>query len=252
MMFEHPGQVRIGQLLELWKDAFGEHQGFWEMFLETAFQQDHCRCLILDEQVAASLCWLDCSWEGKPVAYIYAVVTHPAYRNRGLCRRLLEEVHNLLKARGYTAAMLVPAQEELRKMYGKMGYVNCGGVTEFACTAGEPAMPLRAIGPAEYAVLRRKFLPVGSVLQEGRNLDFLAAQAQFFAGPEVLLAAYWEDGVLHGMELLGNREAAPGILKTLECQTGHFRCPGREMPFAMFFPLTETAAMPDYFGFAFD
>ena len=54
------------------------------------------------------------------------------------------------------------------------------------------------------------------------------------------------------MELLGNREAAPGILKTLGCIRGKFRTPGEEMPFAMFLPLKEDAPVPSYLGHAFD
>ena len=251
-MFEHPVSGRVDQLLPLWKEAFGDHQGFWEMFLDTAFRPDHCGCLLKEDKIGASLCWLDCSWEGKKIAYIYAVVTHPDFRGQGLCRRLLNQVHRRLKDSGYAAAMLVPAEEALRQMYEKMGYVNCTGVSEFSCPPGETSFPLHAIGPEEYAQLRRQLLPRGSVLQEGENLSFLAEQAQFFAGPETLLAAYWDDGVLHALELLGNRNAAPGIVKTLDCREGRFRGPGEERPFAMIHPLTSLEEYPKYFGFAFD
>ena len=37
MTFEHPGKEHIPQLLNLWKVVFGEYDGFWELFLETAF-----------------------------------------------------------------------------------------------------------------------------------------------------------------------------------------------------------------------
>lgn len=252
MIFDHPTHGQLPQLLALWKEAFGEHNGFWELFLETAFLPDHCRCIVADGQIAASLCWMDCTCQGQPMAYVYAVVTHPVFRGRGLCRKLLEEVHGLLKTSGYAAALLVPDGDTLRQMYRKLGYADATCVSEFTVAAGASPVPLQAIGPELYGRLRREFLPEGSVQQEGRGMDFLARQAQFYLGPQVLLAAYWEDGVLYGMELLGDKTKAPGIVTALDCKKGHFRTPGPDTPFAMAYPLTQDAKMPRYFGFAFD
>ena len=252
MTFDRPARSQTGQLLTLWKDAFGEYGGFWELFLETAFDAARCRCLTESGQITAALCWFDCTLEGRKLAYLYAVVTHPAHRGRGLCRALLADTHRHLAEQGYAAALLVPAQPSLRSMYQKLGYRDCTAVREFTCTAEAPPVPLRAIGPGEYALLRRKFLPRGSVLQEGENLTFLAHQAQFYTGENLLLAAYQEDTVLHIPELLGDPAAAPGIVTALGCETGHFRTPGSEIPFAMYRSLAEDAPVPQYFGFAFD
>jgi len=152
----------------------------------------------------------------------------------------------------YDAVLLVPAEEALREMYRKLGYRDATRVSELSCGAADAPLSLRAIGPEEYAALRREFLPAGSVVQEGENLRFLSQQAQFYTGEDFLLAAYTEEETLHGMELLGDRSAAPGIVSTLECKKGHFRTPGTETPFAMIHPLTEDAVVPEYFGFAFD
>lgn len=252
MRFDHPGAGEIAQLFPLWKAVFGDYGGFWEMFLDTAFLPDHCLCLLEDNQVTAALYWFDCECADQKLAYVYGVVTHPEYRNRGLCRALLEQTHAHLKGKGYAAVLLVPAEAPLRQMYEKLGYETCTCVSEFSCTASEQPISIRAIGPEEYRMLRREYLPEGSVLQEGANLDFLAAQAQFYVGDNILLAAYQEENCLHGMELLGCREAAPGILRALSCEKGHFRTPGGELPFAMIHPLVPNAPVPKYFGFAFD
>ena len=252
MTFDHPGDPRIPELLCLWKDVFGEWNGFWETFLETAFSPLRCRCIVEDGQITAALTWLDCSCRGQKIAYIYAVVTHPEHRGRGLCRRLLENTHALLAEQGYSSAVLVPAEPGLRSMYEKLGYETCTCVEEFTCEASAEAADLRAVGAEEFALLRRGFLPEGAVLQEGENLPFLARQAQFYAGGDFLLAA-WNDGeVLTALELLGRRDAAPGILRALGMKKGSFRCPGGTVPFAMIHPLRKDAVMPAYFGFAFD
>lgn len=252
MRFDFPSQEQIPELLAMWKDAFGDHSGFWEMFLDTAFVPEHCRCVTVDGETAAALYWFDCTCHGQKMAYVYAVITHPKYRNKGLCRSLLEDAHKHLTVQGCAAVLLVPEQEALRQMYRKLGYRDCTFVSEFSCAAGDAPVSMRAIGPEEYGKLRRAFLPAGGVVQEGENLDFLAAQARFFTGEDFLLAAYVDEDALVGMELLGNRDAAPGILCALECAQGSFRCPGKEKAFAMIHPLTETAPIPDYFGFAFD
>ena len=252
MNFEHPSECHIPQLLTLWKKVFGEYDGFWELFLSTAFLPDHCRCITEGGQVTAALYWFDCTCVSDKTAYVYAVATAPAHRGRGLCRKLMADVHALLKAQGYASVLLVPANEGLREMYRKMGYETCTTVSVLTCTAGETAAGLRTIGPDEYARLRRKLLPEGAVFQEGLSLSFLAAQAQLFAGKDFLLAAWLEADTLHGTELLGNTHAAPGILNALGCKTGIFQTPGSEKPFAMIHKLTENPVIPNYFGFSFD
>ena len=249
-MIDHPAENT--ELLALWKDVFGDHGGFWELFLETGFSPDRCRCVMEDGHIAAALCWLDFSCRGQKLAYLYAVMTRPDCRGRGLCRALMADTHGLLSQRGYAGAVLVPAEESLRQMYEKLGYRTCTAVTEFACAAGAEAADLRCVTPEEYGRLRRQALPEGGALQEGASLSFLAAQAELFAGEDFLLAAWGEGDTLHGMELLGDRAAAPGILKALGFAKGTFRTPGTDRPFAMFLPLSPDAKAPDYFGFAFD
>ena len=252
MNFEHPGPEQIRQLLQLWKEVFGEYDGFWELFLETGFQPDHCRCITENGQVAAGLYWFDCSCNADKIAYIYAVVTDPIHRGRGLCRKLMADVHGILKDRGYASVMLVPADEGLREMYRKMGYDECTTVSELVCTVGESAAEIRTIDAEEYGWLRREYLPEVGVLQEGKNLSFLAAQAQLFTGADFLLAAYLENDRLQGVELLGNTAAAPGILRALGCKTGTFQIPGKDRPYAMLHKLKEHAVIPQYFGLAFE
>ena len=252
MIFKYPGNEEISQLLNLWKNVFGEYDGFWELFRNVAFLPDYCRCITENGQVIAGLYWFDCSCGKDKIAYVYAVVTDPAHRGRGLCRKLMEDVHVLLKAQNYDSVMLVPADEGLREMYRKLGYEDCTSVGKLSCATGESAVEIRNVSVEEYAALRRELLPDNAVLQEGIQLPFLAAQAQLFAGADFLLAAFLDQDRLHGMELLGKKAAAPGILRALGCETGSFQIPGREIPFAMIHKLSENAVSPDYFGFSFD
>lgn len=238
------------QLMALWQGAFGDSPAFVRMFMETAYAPERCQYFTENGRVTAALYWLDV-WRGtEKMAYLYAVATHPDFRGRGLCRKLMDRTHAVLTGRGYAGALLCPAGAGLRRMYGAMGYRDCGGIETFSAQAGAPAA-LRRIGPEEYARLRRRLLPENGVIQEGENLRYLAAYADLYAGENFALAAVGEQEKLVGLELLGAREAAPGILGALGCPSGTFRVPGHT-PFAMFRPLRPNAEAPSYFGLAFD
>ena len=243
--------MKTDPLRSLWQLAFGDSEEFIGSFFDTAYAPERCRVIARSDRVAAALYWLDAEHAGQKFAYIYAVATHPDFRNQGLCRQLMEETHAVLTGQGYSGALLMPAEEGLRQMYGKMGYRECCNVSEFSCKAGAP-VPARSVEKDEYARLRRDFLPDGGVIQEGENLDYLATYANFYAGSDFLLAAAPQNGRLHGIELLGNRKAAPGILAALGYGEGTFRTPGEDIPFAMFRPLKENVKSPRYFGLAFD
>lgn len=247
MQIEYPDEKQLPRLKELWKLAFGDEGDFVEAFFSHAYASDRCRVTLDGERVAAMLYWLDCEYQGRKSAYLYAVATHPDFRGQGLCRALLEDTHECLAGRGYAAALLYPAGEGLRQMYGKMGYQDFGSVQEFSGIAGTP-VSLREVSAGEYALLRRTYLPADGVIQEGENLSFLAATAKLFAGEDFLLAANAEGETLICMELLGREEAAPGIVAALGCEKGAFRRGAR----AMMRPLKRDAPVPGYLGLVFD
>ncbi len=239
----------ITKLRSLWKQAFGDSDAFLDSFFTAGYSPDRCRYLTVDDQLAAALYWFDCTCDGRRLAYLYAVATDEAFQRQGLCRRLMDETHEQLRTRGYAGAILVPGSKELFALYEKLGYRTCSYMTEFTCSAGTP-IPLRSISRAEYAALRRQHLPEGGVVQEGAALDFFAAFADFYAGDGFVLAATVEDHKAHIHELLGTSDA-PGITAALKAAEGHFRIPGPDTPFAMYYSLDSTPA-PAYFGLALD
>ena len=239
------------ELKQLWHLAFGDGEEFIDLFFRTAYDPEKCLYMEENGRITAALYWLDCEFQGQKQAYIYAVATHPEHWGKGLCRCLMDRTHAVLKQQGYTAALLRPADEGLRRMYRKMGYRTATCVTEFTCTAGE-ALPLQKIGPEDYARLRRKFLPEGGVIQEGVSIAYLQTYAELYAGADFVLAGIPSQEEFLGIELLGSPDAAPGILAALNCKTGSFRCPGGQLPFGMFLPLTDDAAEPSYLGLVFD
>lgn len=233
-------------LRTLWTTCFGNEEGWIDTFFGTAFDPAHVCGLNRQGGLAAALCWMDAFCEGRKLAYLYAIATAPAFRRQGLCRELMRLTHEKLSERGYAGAILVPADAGLHQMYGKMNYVNFGGIREITARAGSPCSIWR-LSPEEYAAARRGYLPPGGVVQENGAIVYLAAGAKLYAGADFLLAMSGD----FGLELLGNTDAAPGILCALGLERGTFRVPG-DRPFAMFHSLTGERWMPGYFGLAFE
>lgn len=233
-------------LRTLWTECFGNEENWIDVFFQTAFDPTHVCCLTRRGQLAAALCWMDTYCQGRPLAYLYAIATAPEHRRQGLCRELMGKTHDLLARQGYAGAVLVPGDEGLRQMYGKMNYVNFGGIRRFCAEAGEP-IPIRRLSPEEYTALRREYLPAGGVVQENGAVEFLASGAELYVGADFLLAMAGD----FGLELLGNAHGASGILGALGLESGSFRTPGEE-PFAMFRSLTGEDWQPGYFGLAFE
>lgn len=248
MNIDFPASSQYPALKSLWAEAFGDEVSFIELFFASGFAPERCRCITINDDVAAALYWFDCETENRKLAYLYAVATAKAHQGKGLCRALMEDTHALLKALGYSGAVLVPGEPGLFGMYAKMGYATVNCIDSFSCTAAGTCHIHRAT-PQEYAAARNALLPLGGVRQE-MGLAFLAGYTELYIGTDFTLAGSRNGSSFTAMELLGNKDAAPAILGALGLSKGTFRTPGNK-PFAMYHSLTDSPA-PTYFGLAFD
>lgn len=239
-------------LRRLWKEAFGDEDDFLDGFFSSGFSPERCRCATENGKLLGALYWFDVRLQEQKYAYIYAVATAENSRGRGVCHALMAKTHSDLKAQGYSGSILVPQSEGLFRFYGGMGYVPCSWVREYVCSAGEASVPVRAVSAQEYAAQRRQLLPLGGIVQEGENLDFLQTQWKLYAGEDFLLTAFLQKDKLIAMEYLGDPSHCRGILRALNCSRGIFRMPGEDIPFAMYLPFEKGSKKPAYFGLAFD
>ena len=252
MRIDYPLPDQMPQLRNLWQEAFGDSEDYLDIFFTTGFAPSRCRCVTEAGQVAAVLYWLDMFCGGQKCAYIYAVATAKTHRGRGLCRMLMEDSHKVLRSRGYYGAVLSPSDAGLARMYGTMGYSHCGSINQLCCEAGQTPAKICKVDGAEYNAKRSALLPEGGLTLGKAAAEFLAAQAELYAGEDFTLAAVRTEEGLFGIELLGDAENAPAILKALDCECGIFRICGGENTFAMFRPLKEKTKIPRYLGIAFD
>lgn len=252
MQFDFPSHARVPQLRALWRQAFGDGDPFLDAFFSLCFSPKRSRCVLLDGEVVSALYWFNFTCRDQKMAYLYAVATREDCRHQGLCRALMEDTRNVLEAQGYSAALLCPENEGLAQMYAGYGYLTVCRIAELTLPAGERPVSLRRVSPEEYASSRRRFLPAGGAQPEECFFKLLAHDADLFVGEDFLLAARRQDDTLFAAELLGNSEAAPGILAALHCREGTFRMPGCTKDFAMFLPLIPGTQAPTYFGLALD
>lgn len=252
MKIDYPDTAQIPGLRQLWQQAFGDDDAFLDKFFEFGFSPDHCRCAVEAGQTAAALYWFDMTCRGRKIAYLYAVATEKSHQNRGLCRVLMADVHEILAQQGYAGTILVPEDEKLAAMYEKMGYRFTCSISQLVSTMGPDTASGHRIDKNEFQRRRAAMLPEGGVQLGEKALDFLDAQVFFYAGADFLMAAVKGRQGLRCLELLGNTAVAPDILNALGLTHGAFRGPGKGRPFAMYRPIDPEAEAPAYFGLAFD
>ena len=250
---EMPATHHIRALRLVWQEAFGESSEYLDTFFGTAFHPNRCRIALENDSPIAALYWFDCSMQGKPYAYLYAIATAASHKHQGVCHKLIEATHSELTSLGYYGALLVPGSPSLFDFYKTMGYETTCFIKEYTCNATVADIPMERITKEKFKELRKTYLPKLGILQEDANLDFLEEQATFYAGQNFLLTARKEKNILLGLELLGDTSLAPALAYSLGFQKGCFRSPGKEKPFAMYHSFSESVTEPpSYFCFAFD
>lgn len=242
----------LSDLRALWQEAFDDPEDFTDLFFSVGFSPDRCLCIRDNGMPVSALYWFDCYLGEQKLAYIYGVATLKTHRGKGLAGKLMAQTHEILQKQGYAGVILVPAGQPLFDFYKGFGYKTATFSTEIICDAGDAPAALRKISPEEYVRLSPKFLPEGSVTHGRDALALLAGYCDFYAGEDFLLICSISPEGFRGQELLGNTQAAPGILRALNCATGCFRTPGKDRPFAMWLPLQEDCLKPSWFALALD
>ncbi|MBO7280070.1 MAG: GNAT family N-acetyltransferase [Bacteroidaceae bacterium] len=116
-------------LRNLWHEAFGDCEAFIDTFLDLCASDEVLHTLSMNGRVVSALYALpytiNCNNTVKRVAYIYAVATDSEFRQKGLMRLLMSQVHDSLQQEGYAAAFLLPSSLSLANYYASMGYRVC-------------------------------------------------------------------------------------------------------------------------------
>lgn len=244
--------MTVKALCRLWQEAFGDPEDFIDLFFTAGYSPERCHFLTEDGVPVSALYWFDCTVNSRRFAYIYGVATLKSHRGKGLAGKLLQQAREILRSRDYAGAVLVPHGPSLFDFYRRSGFETATTATEFSCKAGDTPVGIREVSPEEYARLQADLLPTDGVELGKEHLAFLASYCKFYAGSDFLLICENTPEGLWAQELLGNTQAAPGILRAFGLACGRFRCPGKGRDFAMWLPLQENCPKPGWFGPALD
>lgn len=142
------------QMISLWSNAFGDSKDSVNRYLDTLL--DYFLVYEEDSIVKGMLSVLPVTLNDKNGGYIYAVVTHPDFREKGICRALIDTV----KANAnYDFLVLVPQKESLFEFYKNMEFSTVSFLKQgeiFNLNAQEN-YSLNTISAKEYETIRNEY-----------------------------------------------------------------------------------------------
>ncbi|MDR2684310.1 MAG: GNAT family N-acetyltransferase [Prevotellaceae bacterium] len=110
----------------LWQSTFNDTEEFVGFYFENIFTEQNSIFIEQNEQIISALQVIpfDMKMSNRIVqtAYLSGICTDKNFRNQGFMAELMHKTHNQLFAENYWAATLIPADENLEKMYQKFGY----------------------------------------------------------------------------------------------------------------------------------
>ena len=182
----------LGRQRELWKGAFGDSDGYIDLFYQTAAGPEDV-LVLLEDGVLHSMLALPPVELALPdgtaasSAYVYALATDPAARGRGYGRMLLRYVDFYLRERGVDCVTVVPAEESLHRFFASVDFAEAfaarwaelpgGGAAE--APPGDGVFPVDA---AEYGALRETLLAGAFHVKYGGGLLAFQAGASRLSG----------------------------------------------------------------------
>lgn len=83
MEIDYPTGAQGPQLRTLWQLSFGDSEEFIAGFFASGYCPRRCGARRKTGTSPPPLYWFDAEFRGQKFAYLYAVATHPDFRNRG-------------------------------------------------------------------------------------------------------------------------------------------------------------------------
>ena len=123
-----PFESEYENLKELWQTSFDDSKESLDCFFRNTVSPDRVLAIFENNKPVSALYMLESEIikDNKTYSayYIYAVCTHPDFRGKGLMKSLFEELFKEAKSRNIDYLFLVPEEDYLFKIYGKLGFKN--------------------------------------------------------------------------------------------------------------------------------
>jgi predicted acetyltransferase len=111
-----------------WKEIFDDTDEFIKLFFDNVYSPDNTLVIKQEGKVVAALQFIPYKVkvddEMFNAAYICGVGTRESARGRGLMTKLMMEAMHVIENRGYDISLLIPAEQGLFDVYGRLGFVH--------------------------------------------------------------------------------------------------------------------------------
>lgn len=119
--------LEIEEQKKIWKLCFGDADNYIDLFYAHRYNKDETVLLLSEEKIAARLTMLPAKIltpqkRSFEAAILYAIATHPDYRNRRFASQIIDFAEKQLALRNKAFSLLVPATVQLFDFYRKLGY----------------------------------------------------------------------------------------------------------------------------------
>lgn len=240
----------IPALRHIWATVFAEDsEASRDWFLETFI--DYAWLAETDGKPISMVFGLPATVCGKPLQYIYAAATLPAYRGGGVFGELLRFVLEQARRDGCVGSFLHPAEPSLTSYYARFGYRPCTAcaVEEGIAKAGECITPLTA---EEYARRRAALLPTEAIDWDERLFAYAAQYASMYAVGESVALCYAIEDCLYVKEWLGADDPA-ALCAALGCTRYRKVTPADSgEPYVLLLPFGDDPPAAPYVGPVWD
>lgn len=119
-------EAYVKELSLLWKNVFGDEEGYINLFFESVYKKSKTFAHFEDGKIVSVLYLLcsDIKLSGEIFNgyYLYAAATDKSFRGRGLMGKLINEAKKYAENSGKAFISLVPANEHLYNYYEKLGF----------------------------------------------------------------------------------------------------------------------------------
>ena len=193
----------IPALCEIWRNCFNDSDDYIRCFYRENFEHIAVQVCAMNGTPVSMLHLFDGTFvngsEAQAAKLVYAVGTHPAYRQRGFMGRLLNAVQSRARQEGHVL-FLKPATARLARFYQSFGFEPDACFRLVTMTPGEKK-PLRAVPllPEEYNRLRdAAFSARPYVKWPDRHVRWCVAENALFGGKTLAVTLNGSEHFLMG------------------------------------------------------
>ncbi|MBR7092424.1 MAG: GNAT family N-acetyltransferase [Clostridia bacterium] len=172
-----------GEVRRLFSLCFDEPAAYTAFYLEHGFRPARTALLRRGGHVCAMLTMIPAGIGGLRGSYLYGVATDPACRGQGLMRRLIGWAAQTAADQDEAFLLLAPANRELARTYGRMGFTPFSRLYEEKVPA-QPGLPYTVADEDAFVRLRAAYLRriPGAVAWDEAHTRYLYREAVFCGG----------------------------------------------------------------------